>query len=141
MQYIFTVSLAHALYDGKAIGAVCPSYYMSCHPPKQPLLEFRGLALSVANQNTVVLISRTVLIVLFPILVVLGLFKVLCLDVAVFVVAVWFLNGVGHCVENTGGFLENVIHLLQGTQTSLWEEEIYTGKHESVTWKVSIAAR
>lgn len=60
------------------------------------------------------------------------LLDVLLLELAVLVVAVGLVDGVGDGVEDVGALLEDVVHLLEGAEAGLGEEEVDAGEHKRV---------
>lgn len=62
-----------------------------------------------------------------------SLLKILRFELAMFIIAVGFLNGDSHDIEDISRLLEDGVHLLQGTVSSLREEEVNAWEHESVS--------
>lgn len=66
--------------------------------------------------------------------------QVLGLELAVLVVAVWFLDGDARHVEDAPGLLEDVVHFFQRAVPRFREEEVDHGEHEGVAALVSCVA-
>lgn len=73
------------------------------------------------------------LLLVLAVLVLHNLLDELGLELAVLVVAVGLPDGDVHNVENVGGLLEDVIHLLQRAVAGLGEEEVHNWEDSSIT--------
>lgn len=62
-----------------------------------------------------------------------SLLKILRFEFAMLIVAVRFLNGDRNGIEDISRLLEDGVHLLQRTVSSLREEEVNTWEHECVS--------
>lgn len=61
------------------------------------------------------------------------------IELALLIVAVGLPDGDIHHVEDAGGLLEDVVHLLQGTTTRLGEEEVDKGEDKCVAVIITVS--
>lgn len=101
--------------------------------PTAPILLRRG----VTNKHAIVLLTRTVVVRLVMVLVVLSLFNVLSLELSVLVKTVWLFDRDGHDVKDVGRLFENGVHFFKRAKLRLGEEEVDAWEHERIAMKQS----